>query len=77
MSALAILPGEGKTVRVGGLGVVFKLDEVSYVLEGAVTAQVGDRVIEAPAGSLVYKPRGIRHTFWNASGEAARPTSAA
>src|SRR6266567_838446 len=81
MSALVLLPGEGKVVQIGGLGVVFKLfgtdtggqfavvehplapgtlggpphvhhreDEASYVLEGEIMAQVGDRLIQAPRG---------------------------
>jgi quercetin dioxygenase-like cupin family protein len=47
-------------------------DAVSYVLEGRLTFQVGDDVIEAPAGTAVIQPRGIRHTFWNASDSKAR-----
>jgi len=103
MSALVVLPGEGNAVRLGGLGVVFKLfgpdtsgrfavvehplppgtlaapphthhreDEVSYVLEGEMTAEIGDQVIHAPAGTLVYKPKGVPHTFWNQGSEPAR-----
>lgn len=41
-------------------------DEYSYVLEGTMGAQLGDQVMEATAGSLVFKPRGEWHTFWNA-----------
>jgi mannose-6-phosphate isomerase-like protein (cupin superfamily) len=41
-------------------------DEYSYVIEGAMGAQLGSRVIVAEAGSLVFKPRGQWHTFWNA-----------
>ncbi len=103
MSALVLLPGEGRAVHIGGLGVVFKLlgtdtggqlavvehplapgtlagpphvhhkeDEASYVLEGEVTAQVGDQVIQARAGTLIFKPKGIPHTFWNMSTAPAR-----
>jgi quercetin dioxygenase-like cupin family protein len=103
MPGIVVLAGEGKSVRLGGLGVIFKLmsaetgggfaivehplepgtlaapphrhqneDEASYVLEGRITFEIGDRVIHAPAGSLVFKPRGIFHTFWNASDERAR-----
>ena len=38
-------------------------DEWFYVLEGALTLWVGGETIEAPAGSFVYGPRDIAHTF--------------
>ena len=38
-------------------------DEWFYVLEGELTFWVGGRVIEAPAGSFVYGPRDVPHTF--------------
>jgi quercetin dioxygenase-like cupin family protein len=41
-------------------------DEYSYVLEGRMGAQLGDDVVHADAGDLVFKPRGQWHTFWNA-----------
>src|SRR3954468_7480305 len=47
-------------------------DEYSYVLEGRVGIQLGDEVVEATAGELVFKPRGIPHAFWNATDEPAR-----
>jgi quercetin dioxygenase-like cupin family protein len=47
-------------------------DEYSYVLEGRVGVQLGPDVLEAGPGDLVVKPRGIAHTFWNASDEPAR-----
>ncbi len=103
MSDQVVLPGEGKSVRLDGVGVVFKLfgadtggafalvehplepgtlgapplrhqheDEYSYVLEGEVTVLVGERVIEARPGTLIAKPRGVMHTFWNASSQPAR-----
>ncbi len=40
-------------------------DEISYVLEGNVTFEVGGRIIRAAPGTLVFKPRGVFHTFWN------------
>jgi mannose-6-phosphate isomerase-like protein (cupin superfamily) len=40
-------------------------DEYSYVLEGTMGALLGDEVVEAEAGSWVYKPREQWHTFWN------------
>ncbi len=105
MSALVLLPGEGKALQIGGggLGVVFKLfgtdtggrfavvehplapgilggpshihhkeDEASYVLEGEIMVQIGDQLIQAPAGTLIFKPKGIPHTFWNQGSAPAR-----
>jgi quercetin dioxygenase-like cupin family protein len=49
-----------------------KEDECSYVLEGEIGVQVGDEVITAPAGAVVYKPSGVEHAFWNAGSVQAR-----
>src|SRR5437868_13285709 len=38
-------------------------DEWFYVLEGALSFWVGGEVVEARAGSFVYGPRDIPHTF--------------
>ena len=46
-------------------------DEWFYVIEGELTFWVGGQVIDAPAGSFVYGPRGIPHTFL-VSSETAR-----
>ena len=48
------------------------VDEYSYILEGEIGARIGDRVISAPRGTYVLKPRGIMHTFWNATDRPAR-----
>jgi hypothetical protein len=45
-------------------------DEWFYVTEGALTFWVGGEVIEAPAGSFVYGPRDVPHTFVVSSPEA-------
>ena len=42
-------------------------DEYSYVLEGRMGAQLGDEVVYAEKGDLVFKPRDQWHTFWNPS----------
>ncbi len=47
-------------------------DEYSYVLEGRMGAQLGDDVVYAGAGDLVFKPRQQWHTFWNAGDEPCR-----
>jgi mannose-6-phosphate isomerase-like protein (cupin superfamily) len=47
-------------------------DEYSYVIEGRVGALLGDEVVVAGPGDLIFKPRGQWHTFWNAGDEPAR-----
>src|SRR6476646_5126333 len=47
-------------------------DEYSYVFEGRVGALLGDEVVVASQGDLIFKPRDQWHTFWNASDEPAR-----
>ena len=47
-------------------------DEYSFVLEGAVTVQIGDEIVVGNPGDLIVKPRGIPHAFWNATDEPAR-----
>src|SRR3954453_13729301 len=47
-------------------------DEYSYVLEGSMGALLGDEVLIAGPGDLVFKPRNQWHTFWNAGDEPAR-----
>jgi mannose-6-phosphate isomerase-like protein (cupin superfamily) len=47
-------------------------DEYSYVLEGRVGALLGDEVVTAGPGTLVFKPRDQWHTFWNDGDEPAR-----
>jgi mannose-6-phosphate isomerase-like protein (cupin superfamily) len=47
-------------------------DEYSYVIEGRMGALLGEDVLEAGPGDLVFKPRGEWHTFWNAGDEPCR-----
>src|SRR4051812_6227218 len=47
-------------------------DEYSFVLQGRMGALLGDDVVEAGPGDLVFKPRNQWHTFWNAGDEPAR-----
>jgi mannose-6-phosphate isomerase-like protein (cupin superfamily) len=47
-------------------------DEYSYVLEGRLGALLGEEVVVAGPGDLVFKPRNQWHTFWNAGEEPAR-----
>ncbi|MDT0344053.1 cupin domain-containing protein [Streptomyces litchfieldiae] len=41
-------------------------DETVYVAEGTVGAVLGEREIQAGPGTVLFAPRGVRHTFWNA-----------
>ena len=41
-------------------------DEYSFVLEGRMGARLGEEVVYAVEGDLVFKPRAQWHTFWNA-----------
>src|SRR3954447_25610456 len=47
-------------------------DEYSFVLEGRMGALLGDEVVEAGPGELVFKPRNQWHTFWNAGDDPCR-----
>src|SRR3954465_8141171 len=46
-------------------------DEYSYVLDGRMGALLGDEVVYAEPGDLVFKPRDQWHTFWNPGDEPA------
>jgi quercetin dioxygenase-like cupin family protein len=45
-------------------------DECFYIIEGTYTFVFGDQEVEAPAGSVVFVPREMRHGF--RAGEGAR-----
>jgi mannose-6-phosphate isomerase-like protein (cupin superfamily) len=47
-------------------------DEAWYVLEGTLRFRVGDHELEAHAGSAVFGPHGVPHTFWNPGPAPAR-----
>jgi mannose-6-phosphate isomerase-like protein (cupin superfamily) len=47
-------------------------DEYSFVLQGRMGALLGEEVVEAEPGDLVFKPRNQWHTFWNAGDEPCR-----
>jgi hypothetical protein len=48
-------------------------DEFTFVLDGTVSARLGDDVVEViPAGSWLVKPRAIPHAMWNVTAEPAR-----
>ncbi len=47
-------------------------DEYSFVLQGRMGALLGEELVEAGPGDLVFKPRNQWHTFWNAADEPCR-----
>jgi mannose-6-phosphate isomerase-like protein (cupin superfamily) len=47
-------------------------DEAWYVLEGTLAFQLGDQQVQASAGTAVFAPRGVPHTYWNPSPTPAR-----
>jgi quercetin dioxygenase-like cupin family protein len=46
-------------------------DECAFVTKGELTYNVGGQIVVAPAGSFVFKPRGIYHAFCNTGSEVA------
>jgi mannose-6-phosphate isomerase-like protein (cupin superfamily) len=48
------------------------LDELMYVAEGTASILIGDDVVEVQAGGWHLRPRGLQHTFWNASDKPLR-----
>src|SRR3954447_22495284 len=47
-------------------------DEAFYVIEGEMTFSLDGKLFRAPAGSFVFVPRQVPHTFWNESDTVAR-----
>ena len=48
------------------------VDEFFYVLEGAFRFKVGDKLLTAEAGSFLFVPRGINHTWRNGAKVTSR-----
>ena len=46
-------------------------DDVFYVVDGVLSVLVGDRWVDAPAGSFVLVPGGVTHDFQNRGTEPA------
>ena len=44
-------------------------EDTFYVLEGVLTVQIGDKVIELAPGDFASAPPGVPHTFENADAE--------
>jgi mannose-6-phosphate isomerase-like protein (cupin superfamily) len=47
-------------------------DEISYVLEGRIAAEIDGHEMVVEAGEYLLKPRGLKHAFWNPSDAPAR-----
>lgn len=47
-------------------------DEMWYVLDGHFRFRADDELLDAPAGSFVFVPRGTHHCFQNIGDETAR-----
>jgi uncharacterized protein YjlB len=52
----------------GYLHVHYADDEAWHVLEGTLTFRFGDRQVEAPAGTTVFVPAGVPHSYFEAAG---------
>jgi quercetin 2,3-dioxygenase len=44
-------------------------DEFFYVVKGEFKLKLGDRIVSAPAHSVMFVPRGTAHTFHNVGTE--------
>lgn len=49
-----------------------ELDELMYVVEGTANVMVEGEFLEVPAGAWHLRPRGLTHTFFNASDKPLR-----
>src|SRR5512147_1892822 len=43
-------------------------DEAWHILEGTLTFRFADRQVEAPAGTTVFVPAGVAHSYFEANG---------
>ncbi len=43
-------------------------DEAWHILEGVLTFRFSDRVVEAPAGTTIFVPAGVPHSYFEAHG---------
>lgn len=63
----SVPPGEGDSLHIQ-----HREDECFYVVEGEIEFLVGEEVVAARPGSLVYVPRGTVHAFTNTGAMQAR-----
>lgn len=50
------------------LHVHYEDDEAWHILEGTLTFRFLDKTVEAPAGTTVFVPAGVAHTYYEAAG---------
>jgi quercetin dioxygenase-like cupin family protein len=63
-------PGAGAPLRINA-----NVDETFFIQEGELTFQLEDESVVAPAGSLVYLPKGRAHAYVNAGTTTAKLVS--
>jgi quercetin dioxygenase-like cupin family protein len=66
-----VAPGEGPPLHVH-----VSEDEFIYVLEGRLRFRLAGALRDAPAGSFIFIPKGVAHTWQNADDRTARFCSA-
>jgi quercetin dioxygenase-like cupin family protein len=69
---VAVIEHTGPQNSGSPLHVHHREDEWFYVLEGELTIWVDGQVVHAPAGSFVFGPKDMAHTFTVSSPEGAR-----
>jgi quercetin dioxygenase-like cupin family protein len=69
---VAVIEHTGPQNSGSPLHVHHREDEWFYVLEGELTIWVDGQVIRAPAGSFVFGPKDVPHTFTVSAPEGAR-----
>lgn len=50
------------------LHVHYEDDEAWHILEGTLTFRFLDKTVETPAGTTVFVPAGVAHTYYEAAG---------
>ena len=60
-------PGAGSAMHVH-----YNEDESFFILEGAITFQLGSEKTRATPGTFIHIPKGLRHAFVNAEAQPAR-----
>jgi quercetin dioxygenase-like cupin family protein len=63
----AVEPGEGPPLHLH-----VREDELMYVLEGRLRVELDGVMRDAPAGAVIFIPRGVAHTWQNAGAGLAR-----
>src|SRR4051794_35458713 len=59
-----IAPGDGPPLHLHR-----NEDEALYVLGGTFRFRLGEEIVEAPRGSMMFAPRGVPHCFQNVASE--------